>query len=171
MKSIFPALLLVIIAVSCHEPDPVSKEFTGNEMVHALLPGSTYNVSGSVIIKEKTDGYSLIRIELTGTEGDIEHPVHLHVGNIETPDAAILAMLNPVKGKTGISETTFNQLSDETLITYQELIHLDASIKVHLSASGPEKDIVLAAGNIGSNIGGHEHHGGRVDVAVCRSLF
>jgi hypothetical protein len=111
----------------------------------------------------------LIKIQLTGTEGDIEHPVHLHVGNIETPDAAILALLNPVFGKTGISETNFTKLNDETPVLYEELIHLDASIKIHLSASGPDKDIVLAAGNIGSNIGGHEHHGGRVDVAVCKS--
>jgi hypothetical protein len=171
MKSIFPALLIVMFGISCDQPEPANKEFTGSETVHALLPGSTYNVSGSVTIKEKVDGSSLITIKLTGTEGDVEHPVHLHVGNIETPDAAILALLNPVKGKTGISETNFTQLSDETPVTYQELIHLDASIKVHLAASGPDKDIVLAAGNIGSNTGGHEHHGGRVDVAVCKSQF
>jgi hypothetical protein len=169
MKSIFPALFVVIFAISCQENEPANKEFTGNETTYALLPASSYNVSGSVIIKEKVDGYSLITIQLTGTEGDIQHPVHLHVGNIETPDAAILALLNPVLGRTGKSETNFSQLGDETLITYQELIHVDGSIKVHLAASGPEKDIVLAAGNIGSNIGGHEHHGGRVDVAVCKS--
>lgn len=169
MKSIFPALLIVVLAFSCSEPEPANKEFTGSEMVHALLPGSSYNVSGSVTIKEKVDGSSLIIIQLTGTKGNVEHPVHLHVGNIETPDAAILALLNPVLGRTGISETDFDQLSDETIITYQELIHLDASIKVHLSASGPDKDIVLAAGNIGSNSTGHEHHGGRVDVTVCKS--
>jgi hypothetical protein len=169
MRAIFLALLTVIIAISCQESEPVTSDFTGNESTYVLLPGSTYNVSGSVIIKEKIDRSSLITIKLTGTEGEIEHPVHLHVGNIETPGAAILAMLNPVIGRTGISETKFSQLGDETPITYQELIHLDGSIKVHLAASGPDKDIVLAAGNIGSNIGGHEHHGGRVDTAVCTS--
>ncbi|HEY0656015.1 MAG TPA: hypothetical protein VGD65_22930 [Chryseosolibacter sp.] len=170
MKPFFPAIFLITITMSCQENEPVNKEFTGNETTYALLPGSAYNVSGSVTLREKVDGFSLIVIQLSGTEGDIEHPVHLHVGNIETPNAAILALLNPVIGKTGMSETDFYQLSDERNITYQELIHLDASIKVHLAASGPEKDIVLAAGNIGSNIGGHEHHGGRkVDVAVCQS--
>jgi hypothetical protein len=169
MKRIFVILFFVGL-ISCHEPEPAKSEFTGSEVTYALLPASTYQVSGTVIIKEKIDGYSLIKIQLTGTEGDIEHPVHLHVGNIETPDAAILALLNPVLGRTGISETNFSHLGDETPVLYQELIHLDASVKVHLSASGPNKDIVLAAGNIGSNIGGHGHHGGRIDVAaVCKS--
>lgn len=169
MNRFFVMLFLIVVTISCQEPEPARGEFTGNEMTYALLPASTYPVNGTVIIKEKTDGSSLIRIELSGTEGDIEHPVHLHVGNIETPDAAILALLNPVLGRTGISETNFTHLSDETLVLYEELIHLDASIKVHLAASGPDKDIVLAAGNIGSNVGGHGHHGGRVDVAVCKS--
>lgn len=169
MKTVFPLLFIVVILLSCEEKDPANKEFTGNETTYALLPGSSYNVSGSVIIKEKVDGYSLITITLTGTEGEIEHPVHMHVGNIQTPGAAILALLNPVIGKTGISETHFSQLSDESIVTYAELIHLDASIKVHLAASGPDKDIILAAGNIGSNVAGHEHHGGRVDIAVCKS--
>lgn len=171
MKWIFVILFLCFAALSCQEPEVAEGGFTGSEVTYALLPASAYQVSGTVIIKEKIDGYSLIKIQLTGTEGDIEHPVHLHVGNIETPDAAILALLNPVLGKTGISETNFSKLGDETPVLYQELIHLDASIKVHLSASGPDKDIVLAAGNIGSNTGGHEHHGGRVDVAVCKSQF
>ena len=169
MKRIFIILSAFVVAISCQENEPVKSEFTGNEVTYALLPASSYPVSGTVIVKEKIDGYSLIKIQLTGTEGEIQHPVHMHVGNILTPDAAILALLNPVYGKTGLSETDFSQLSDETSVTYQELIHLDASIKIHLSASGPDKDIVLAAGNIGSNIGGHEHHGGRMDVAVCKS--
>lgn len=169
MIRVFAVLFVSIIVISCKEDEAFNTEFTGNEVTYALLPRSSYNVNGTVIIKEKLDGNSLIRIQLTGTEGDIEHPVHLHVGNIETPDAAILALLNPVLGRTGISETEFSQLSDETRITFRELIHLDASIKVHLAASGPDKDIVLAAGNIGSNIGGHEHHGGRVDISVCKS--
>jgi hypothetical protein len=169
MKRIFLIVFAFAVTLSCQDNEPANKEFTGNEVTYALLPASTYQVSGTVTVKEKIDGFSLIKIQLTGTEGNIEHPVHLHVGNIQTQGASILALLNPVIGKTGLSETHLSQLSDETPIVYQELIHLDASIKIHLSASGPDKDIVLAAGNIGSNVGGHEHHGGRVHVAVCKS--
>lgn len=169
MRRIFLIVFAFAATLSCQDNEPASKEFTGNEVTYALLPASAYQVSGTVIVKEKIDGSSLIKIQLTGTEGNIEHPVHLHVGNLQTPDAAILALLNPVVGNTGISETHFTQLSDETPVLYKELIHLDASIKVHLAASGPDKDIVLAAGNIGSNTSGHEHHGGRVNIAVCRS--
>jgi hypothetical protein len=104
---------------------------------------------------------------LTGTEGDIEHPVHLHLGNISEPGADVVALLNPVLGSTGQSETLLKQLSDETQITYRQLVDLNACIKVHLAASGPDRDIVLAGGNIG--VASSDVAGGRAGVGICKS--
>jgi hypothetical protein len=58
-------------------------------------------------------------------------------------------------------------LADESTISYKQLIELNACIKIHLSSSGPDKDVVLAAGNIGEAAG--DVSGGRLGVSVCKS--
>ena len=80
---------------------------------------------------------------MSGTEGNIKHPVHLHLSNISTPDASVSALLNPVLGQTGISETSLTILADESSITYQQLIQMDACIKVHLSDARPTRTLSL----------------------------
>lgn len=168
MKRIFAIIALSAMFSACQEPEVAESEFTGNEITYALLPGSAYQVSGTVSVKEKKDGSSLIKIELSGTEGDIELPVHIHFGNISAPDADVAALLNPVTGKTGLSETTFTKLADESNISYAQFVAMNACIKVHLSATGADKNVVLAAGNIGV-ASSSDLKGGRTGVSVCKS--
>lgn len=166
MKRSVIIIFLISLFFSCQESETLS-EFTGNEATYDLQPGSTYDVSGTAIFKEKKDGSTLIQIVLLGTEGDVNLPTHLHYGDLSTPDAEIAAMLNPVIGSTGKSETTISQLADESAISYQELIALEASIKVHLSDVGPERMIILAAGNVGAAYTGSTN--GRLGIGVCKS--
>lgn len=164
------ALVMMVMAallLSCQQSELVS-EFTGNETVYGLLPGSDYPVSGEVTFKERKDGTTTVLVELTGTNGSQKFPVHLHLGDITTPDAEIAALLSPVDAQTGKSETIISALADETKLSYQELIVLAASIKVHLDSSGPGRDIILAAGNIGSN-GSKVSPNGRFSIGVCAS--
>lgn len=168
MRHFIGALAILIVLNACNENEAVTTDFTGNETTYPLLAGSTYPVNGTVSFKEKKDGTTLIRIELSGTEGDIKLPVHLHLGTISTPDADIAALLTPVTGKTGISETVFSTLADESPISYQDLLRLNACVKVHLSAVGPDKDIILAGGNIGvASL--DESAGGRTGFKTCKS--
>ncbi len=160
-------LCIVAVLISCQENEVTKSDFTGKEITYQLLPGSSYAISGTVNVKEKKDGSSLIRIELTGTEGELFHPVHLHLGDITTPDSDVAALLNPVKSSTGISETILTMLADESTISYAQILELNASIKVHLGASGPDKNIILAAGNIGE-ASARDVAGGRTGVAVCK---
>jgi hypothetical protein len=169
MKRLLGFLPLVLLYIACQDNEPIHEEFTGNETTYPLLPGSAYQVSGNITFREKLDGFTFVRVQLTGTEGNTKHPVHIHVGNLSTPDARVSALLNPVNGETGISETTLTMLADESSITYQQILKLDACVKVHLSDAGTDKDIVLAAGNIGS--AAHEIHGGRSGITVCSSDF
>jgi hypothetical protein len=164
-KSIYLVALVVFFA-ACQENEVDQSDFTGNESSYALLAGSAYPVSGTVTFKEKKDGSSLVDITVTGTEGEIEHPVHLHMGNIGSPGAEVTALLNPVVGKTGKSETNLKQLADESAVSYKQLVELAACVKIHLAASGPDKDIILAAGNIGKSA---DVAGGRLKVSVCKS--
>lgn len=167
MKKLGELMILLIIAAGCQKSDVVS-EFTGNQTTYDLQQGSQYAVSGTVIFKERKDGRITAVIQLTGTEGDIKHPVHLHLGDISKPGADVALLMSPVQGKTGRSETTFNALTDESVIDYQKLTALPACIKIHLGDTGPARDIILAAGNIGSSFT-NSPAGGRLGISVCKS--
>ncbi|RAV98385.1 hypothetical protein [Pseudochryseolinea flava] len=169
MKYLMIIGLISLALVACQENESVKKnDFTGNEATYALKPGSEYAVQGAVTFQEKVDGTILVTLQLTGTEGKLQHPVHLHLGNIGTPDADVAAQLMPVEGSNGKSETILSQLADESKITYNDIIGLDACIKVHLAASGPDKDIVLAGGNIGKAFA-NDGAAGRLGFSTCRS--
>jgi hypothetical protein len=164
----FSLFLLILVSLNaCNENENISNEFTGNESTYPLIQGSDYLIQGTVSFKEKTDGTTLIAVVLSGTEGDIKHPVHLHLGNISTPGAEVAALLNPVKGASGVSESHLAMLADESVISYQQLIALNACIKVHLSDVGPDKNIILAAGNIGK--ASADDIGGRTGIRSCKS--
>ena len=169
MRKLIIGCIAVLFMVACQETETKKSDFTGNETTYALKPGSPYNIDGTVTFKEKTDGTALITLKLNGTDGNTQHPVHLHLGNISTDGAAVAALLNPVEGSTGESETNLKQLADESLITYKELLQLDACIKVHLSITGPDQKVILAGGNIGK-AASDDTSGGRLGFGVCSSL-
>jgi hypothetical protein len=168
MKKLIWGMVLGAAMMACQDSETESTDFTGNETVYPLVAGSSYDIDGTVTIQEKKDGSALIAVTLSGTDGDVQLPVHLHLGNIAAPGAEIYALLNPVTGKTGKSETLLNQVADETPITYKQLIALKACLKVHLAASGPDKDIVLAGGNIGA-ASADDSSTGRLGFGVCKS--
>jgi hypothetical protein len=58
-------------------------------------------------------------------------------------------------------------LADETLLKYSQLIELDACVKIHLAASGPDRDIILAGGNIGSAEGARM--AASDEIGICKS--
>lgn len=143
-------------------------EFTGNEVTYALQQTSDFKVNGIVTIKERRDGNTTVLIELSGTDGDVKLPAHLHLGDISTPGAEVAALLSPVLSQTGISETLISQLDDDTKLTYKDFLKMEANIKIHLSEFGPERDIILAGGNIGTLSTG-DFKNGRVGIGVCKS--
>lgn len=160
--------VLLSAFTACQENENALSDLTGNEVTYPLQAGSVYPVSGAVTFKEKKDGTTRVVVALSGTEGNILHPVHLHLGDIATPDVAVAALLNPVKGSTGTSETDLNALANESPISYAALIELNACIKVHLAGSGPDRDIILAGGNIGSAFN-NEAGRGRIEFGICKS--
>ena len=170
MKKIVAVMILAMAAWGCHENESAKKDdqYTGNQSVYSLQPGSDYAVSGTVTFKELKDGTANVIIQLSGTEGEVQHPVHLHLGNISVDGANVAAFLNPVLGKTGKSETHLTSLADESAVTYKQLIGLNACVKIHLSASGPDQTIVLAGGNIGL-AASKDSTNGRMGVGVCKS--
>ncbi|NJN41495.1 MAG: superoxide dismutase family protein [Flammeovirgaceae bacterium] len=164
-KSVIMAIL-VLSLLACQTTEVVS-DFTGNESTYYLQKASDYPVTGIVTFKEKTDGSTKIIVVLSGTEGNYFHPVHLHLGDISVDGADVAALLTPVFGKTGISETDITKLADETSISYRDLLELEASLKIHLSDQGIERDIILAGGNIGKLA--VSNSAGRTGFGLCKS--
>jgi hypothetical protein len=163
MKRLGFALLLLM---ACEDNGETLDLFTGNEVVYTLEAGSTYAITGTLTIKEKKDGSAFILTELTGTEGSLQHPVHLHLGDLSVPDAEVAALLSPVLGSSGKSETTLTTLANETSVSYEQLVQLNACVRIHLAESGPGRDIILAGANIGTAIRAASNS--RIGIAVCQ---
>ncbi|MEO1099896.1 MAG: hypothetical protein AAFX57_19420 [Bacteroidota bacterium] len=163
---LFTFVLIGLLEACSENSETVIEEFTGNEFVYDLAQSSDFPTSGTVAFQERTDGDVQVVVSLEGTEGDIFHPVHLHFGDLSTPDADIAFLLNDLKGSEGESSTTVSLLSDETKFSFQTLGQFNGSVKVHLGAAGSDADVILAAGNIGAN---RNSIGGRQKVAICKS--
>ena len=116
MKNIVGILGIFLLVIACQETEHVS-EFTGNEVTYALQKGSSYDVSGNLTLKERKDGTTTVLIELSGTDGVVKYPVHLHLGDLSVNGADVAALLSPVVGTSGKSETFIDKLADETAIT------------------------------------------------------
>lgn len=154
--------------MNCQEQEGFT-EFTGSEITYTLSPASTYPVGGNITMKEIKDGSTVIYVSLYGTEGNAKLPVYLHLGDIAKEGAAIAALLNPVDASTGKSETHLFQLADETAVTYSDLLQLEANMKIHLSDTGPERNIILAGTNIGALCRRDLTNGRTGGFGVCRS--
>ncbi|MEM7548205.1 MAG: hypothetical protein AAF363_00915 [Bacteroidota bacterium] len=148
--------------------DGGSGEFTGQELTFPMVAGPDQNISGQVTLRETSNGFTNIEVSLTGTIAGFTHPVHLHDGNIEKVDAAVLALLESLNGSSGESNSTLQFLADETEIKFEDLANGDFHIKVHQAAVGAEKDIILAAGNIGSAFEGQLSTENST-ITVCQS--
>lgn len=164
---VFASILFLVVLLACQEPEAVS-EFTGNELTYELVAGSQYDVNGTISFKERVDGFTTVKIQLKGTDGTAKHPVHLHLGTIATPQAAVAALLSPVDASNGLSETLLDRLADDTPVKYSDISKIEACIKIHLSESGPGRDVILAGGNIGESYV-KELSAGRQGFAVCGS--
>jgi hypothetical protein len=160
-------LIALAILAGCQKSEVVS-EFTGNQASYGLVQASQYAVSGTVTFKERKDGSTTVAVQLNGTDGTAQLPVHLHMGDVSANGAAIAALLNSADAKTGISSTIISQLADGTKVAYKDLLKLSAYINIHAANSGPESNVILAAGNIGVN-GTKASSGARMQIGVCKS--
>jgi hypothetical protein len=169
-KAVGVLILVYLMGCSSNESD-VKKpsDFTGKQVSYALVSGSEYNISGTAVFKERNDHTTQIDISLNGINGgkDLQLPVHLHLGDVSQEKANIAALLNPVDGGTGKSQTILKQLADESLVVYSDVIALNACIKIHLATNGDGANVILSAGNIGS--ASTNARSDNNTIAVCKS--
>lgn len=167
MKSLnllyFLLLLLGTVACSSDDEPNMDDEFTGRVLIYDLVSGSDYDVDGTISFEEKKDGSLRASIKIGATGESILHPAHLHYGSF-TKDAEMAAMFNPVNGETGESVTEIAELADGTLFSFDILKEFDGHVKIH-GDDGPNKDVILAYGNIGKN---ETFSTNTVAIALCK---
>ena len=176
--SIFVLLpfLLATLAISCtNESTEESIEFTGNEVEMEMIPGTVQGktTSGTIIIKERTDGSAQIDITLNGVIANAVHPVHLHFGSLEA-DGDVATYLGELREENGIgkSSTILSQLSDNSTIDYNDFLLFDGSIKIHFEESGALENEILGTVNIGMNAEKNEAYlKGTKSITICNSDF
>lgn len=166
MKNLLP-LVIVLFIFSCSENNSSEDDlYTGREISYELRQASGFPISGEVTFVERSDLAVEVRVHLSGTSGDIYHPVHLHNGDLSVPDAEILFLLNDVYGSSGESTTLVRELNDGSKFTFDHVQEFEGSVKVHLASYGPEADVVLAGGNIGA---AKTEANENSKIAVCKS--
>lgn len=149
--SLFLFLLIFLAGCGSDDDSPaIDDELTGEFLAYEMVPGPDGGAEGKVYFYERQDGGVRIELDLEGTVPGGTHPAHLHYGEATTATTLMAAMLTPVDGDTGISETEVDFISENVPFTYEDVSTFDGHIKVHLDA-GAGYDTTLALGNVGIN--------------------
>jgi len=165
-------LASAVILTACNNEGEENANYTGREIQYNLLEGSYLETttSGMVTIKERLDKSAEIKLVIDGTLNNAQHPVHLHYGNLQDNGlvAEFLNNMEDIGNNRSQSITHLTQLADGTAITYDQLVKMNGSIKVHFEEDGALKDVILGATNIGANYQMADI-GSIKDITVCNS--
>lgn len=173
LKVIF--IILLCVGISACDKDSADSEFTGNEVSLDMIPGTVQGntTSGTLVIKEKSNGQAQVEITLNNVLSNADHPVHLHVGSLDDNGDVVL-LLDRLQEENGIgkSVTVLNALDDNTVLNYSTFLNFNGSIKIHFEDSGPLENEILGAINIGINTSGNQAYlDGVKSITICNSDF
>ena len=175
MKKALLFLALPLFLFACADDQDVESAYTGNEVQLTMIPGTVQGntTSGTLKVKERTDGLAEIQIELENVLKNASHPVHLHFGDLAA-DGNVATYLNNIIESRGMgkSTTVLRELDNGSIITYDDFLQFDGSIKVHFEASGPLEDEILGSTNIGINEAQNAAYlNGERTITSCNSNF
>lgn len=175
MKKAFLLFALPFLLFSCADDSDTESAYTGNEIQLVMIPGTVQGntTTGNLTVKERTDGLAEVQIELENVLKNASHPVHLHFGDLAA-DGNVATYLSNVteSGGTGKSTTILRELDNGTIVTYNDFLQFDGSIKVHFEASGPLEDEILGSTNIGINEAQNAAYlTGERTITSCNSNF
>lgn len=137
---------------ACTENDP--EIYTGQKLEYQLYKASDFDYSGTLSVRELVDGNVEMGIQLVGEKSSAAttFPAHLHFGSYTDPEAPMAYMLTSVSGADLQSKTILGSLMNGTTLSFEDMKTFDGHVKVHLASEGPDYKVILAAGDIGSNL-------------------
>lgn len=150
MKKLLLGLLISVGFWSCSDQEP--NIYTGEKIEFQLFKSSDFDFNGTLLVQELTTGGVEFTIQLEGAKSStISYPAHLHFGSYDQADAPIAQLLTPVSGSDLRSVTLLNTLSDGSKVSFDQMKNFDGHVKIHLANEGPDYDVILVAGNVGTN--------------------
>ncbi|EOZ98620.1 secreted protein [Indibacter alkaliphilus LW1] len=153
MKKLAVLLISFLALSSCQENSSEDVLYTGSEIEYTLYQASDFDYTGLLTVRELMGGELELEIELQGEKGDDAYffPAHLHFGAYDDVDAPMAHMLEPIDIRLLRSTTVLGRLSNQKDLSFEDFKSFDGHIKVHLADSGPEYQVIIVAGNVGSN--------------------
>lgn len=150
MRKLFLFFILLVSGWSCSESDP--EVYTGQKLEYQLYKSSEFDYTGTLIVRELIDGNLELTVQLIGAKSNstTTFPAHLHFGKYTDPEAPMAFMLTPVSGSDLQSRTILGSLMDGNKLSFEAMKNFDGHVKVHLASEGPDYNVILVAGDIGS---------------------
>ncbi|WP_162415374.1 hypothetical protein [Cyclobacterium roseum] len=149
MKNI-PFIAIVIWALAGCQTEENLPEI--QSVSYPLYQTGEYAFEGTATFELREDAVELL-IQLDGvtSEDPYFYTGHLHFGNLDDEDATIAQLLSPIDSRTLQSRTVIGRLSNGNEPDFESLKNFDGHIKIHLADQGPDYDVILVSGNIGTN--------------------
>jgi hypothetical protein len=150
MKKSFLITPFLLLIFGC-ATDNLDKEVAS--ISYELHQSSDFNFEGKATFNQLNNSTVELLIQLTGERSDLPYyySAHLHFGSLDSVDAGIAHHLNPVDSRTLQSRTILGTLSDGSRLAFNDIENFDGHIKVHLADQGPDYQVILVSGNIGTN--------------------
>jgi hypothetical protein len=150
MKKI-PFIVSLLLAIAgCQQEERLPEV---QAVTYPLYQSADYAFEGTATFEMKEDADVELLIQLDGVRSTDPYfyTAHLHFGSFDDADAAIAQVLSPIDSRTLQSRTPIGKLTNGSEIDFDALKNFDGHIKIHLADQGPDYDIILVSGNIGSN--------------------
>lgn len=97
-------------------------------------------ISGTVKFEKRVNNETLVTITATGTTAGQTYAAHIHTNTVAQTGGVVIE-LSSVDGNTGISKTNVSKLSDNTAITYAQLLDFNGYAQVHLPGGTPAANV------------------------------
>lgn len=150
MKKIPFIVSLLLAFAGCQQEEKLPEIAA---VTYPLYQSADYAFEGTATFELKEDANVELLIQLDGVRSmdPYFYTAHLHFGSFDEVDASIAQVLSPIDSRTLESRTQLGKLTDGKAIDFESLKNFDGHIKIHLADQGPDYDIILVSGNIGSN--------------------
>ena len=142
---IFLMLISSFVLIGCNVDNTL---MTDNEISYELYESAQSGIDGEIKFIELKNGKIQAEINLDNTMNGTSMPASIHSKSTLYAEDRIIA-LDPIDGATGSSVTIFDRSDMGKRITFNDLINMDAHVKVYENMSNTNS--VVSEGDIGKN--------------------